>query len=159
MSNQLKKTLIELGDEVLAELNLEVVDLDLEISRARRVVTYFVDHPDGGVTIDECAAASRQLDWVIEEKALFNGAYILQVSSPGLNRRIARPRDFLRHLGKQAKIRLGLALEDGRKNFTGLLTAADESGFELETDIGVQRFEYNQLARANLVFDFDSREE
>ena len=146
MLSELKQRLIELADRVLEDLSLE-----LEFSGSRRCLRFFVDRPEGGVNVDDCAAASRAIDWELEEKDLLQGAFVLEVSSPGIDRRIGRPRDFMRYVGRSLKLKLGEPF-DGRRNFSGRLEAANEQGITVATiDAGELRLDYGQVARANLV--------
>jgi ribosome maturation factor RimP len=155
----LKETLIALAEELLREMGLEVIDLDLEVTKTRRVLTFFIDGLESKVTVDQCASVSKMLSWEIEEQDLIPGAYLLQVSSPGLNRRLARPKDFIKQVGKKIKLRTKRVNEDNRKKFTGVLTSADEQQLELETDEGIFCFTYDELAKVNLVYDFEARED
>lgn len=147
-----KDSLTKLADELLPELNLELVDLEIEQSRGRRVLRFFVDHPEGGVTVDECASASRKIALALDELEPENVPFILEVSSPGLDRRMARPRDFARFCGRRLQLRLRDAVE-GRRNFQGVLKDAGEKAFTIETDGGDLVFGYDDVARANLVFE------
>jgi len=151
MLSDLRQSLIELADGVLEDLSMELVDLELEFSGKRRCLRFFVDRPEGGVTIAECASASRAIGWEIEEKEIMAGAFVLEVSSPGIDRRIGRPRDFRRFVGRSLKLRLGDAV-DGRRNFVARLEAADDQGIMVATDDAVKiRLDYGQVARANLI--------
>jgi len=152
MLSDLKQRLIELADRVLADLSLELVDLELEFSGQRRCLRFFVDRPEGGVNIDECAGASRAIGWELEEDdEIITGPFVLEVSSPGIDRRIGRPRDFKRFVGRTVKLKLGEPL-DGRRNFSGQLAEADETGITVTTiDAGELRLDYGQVARANLI--------
>ena len=151
MISELKRRLIELADEVLKDKSMELVDLELEFSEKRRVLRFFVDRLDGGVNIDECAAASRTIGWELEEGDIMDGAFVLEVSSPGVERRVGRPRDFIRFVGRDIKLRLTEPL-DGRRRFTGRITAADEAGVTVDTtDTGLLRLDYGQVSRANLM--------
>jgi len=152
MLSDLKQRLIELADRVLADLSLELVDLELEFSGQRRCLRFFVDRPEGGVNIDECAGASRAIGWELEEDdEIITGPFVLEVSSPGIDRRIGRPRDFKRFVGRTVKLKLGEPL-DGRRNCSGQLAEADETGITVTTiDAGELRLDYGQVARANLI--------
>lgn len=152
MLSDLKQRLIELADGVLADLSLELVDLELEFSGQRRCLRFFVDRPDGGVNIDECAGASRSIGWALEEDdEIIAGPFVLEVSSPGIDRRVGRPRDFKRYVGRSVKLKLRDPIDE-RKNFTGQLDAADDQGITVTTiDAGELRLDYGQVARANLI--------
>jgi ribosome maturation factor RimP len=152
MLSELKQRLIVLADRVLGDLSLELVDLELEFSGKRRCLRFFVDRPDGGVNIDECAGASRALGWELEEdESIITGPFVLEVSSPGVERRVGRPRDFKRFVGHSLKLKLGEPIE-GRRNYIGRLSDADDLGFSVTTiDAGKLRLDYGQVARANLI--------
>jgi len=158
MLSELKERLIVLADRILADQSLELVDLELEFSGKRRVLRFFVDRSDGGVTIDECAGASRAIGWELEEDDdIIAGPFVLEVSSPGVERRVGRPRDFMRFVGRAMKIKLWEPL-DGRRNFSGTLAAADERGITVSTtDAGEMQLDYGQVARANL-FEVELKE-
>ena len=149
---ELRQTLTELADEYLPGLGLELVDLELEFSGRRRIVRFFVDRPGGGVNVDDCAKASRTIGWEMEEREVLESGYVLQVSSPGLDRRIARPRDFQKFTGSELTLRLRQPI-DGRRKFAGRLLSADERGIELGVGEDVIGLRYDQIQRANLVYD------
>jgi ribosome maturation factor RimP len=154
----LKDTLEKLADTILPTLGLELVDLEVEVSQHRRVLRFFIDRPAGGVTVDECAHASRKLSAAMEEATLVEGAHILEVSSPGIDRRVARPRDYIRFNGRRAKVRLKQGLE-GRKNFDGVITEAGEEGFTLVFGTERLALRYSNVARTNLVYEAGNTEE
>jgi ribosome maturation factor RimP len=154
----LKETLGKLADELLPSLGLELVDLELEISQHRRILRFFVDRPEGGVTVDECAHASRKLSAAMEESSPVEGAHIMEVSSPGLDRRVARPRDYKRFAGRRAKVRLKQGIE-GRKNFDGVIEEAGEEGFTLVFGTERLALRYSNVARTNLVYEAGNTEE
>ncbi len=152
MLSDLKQRLIELADRVLEDLSLELVDLELEFWGKRRCLRFFIDRPDGGVTIDECAGGSRAIGWALEEdEEIIAGPFVLEVSSPGIERRVGRPRDFKRYVGRSVKLKLRDPIDE-RRNFLGVLEAADDKGITVTTiDTGELRLDYGQVARANLV--------
>jgi ribosome maturation factor RimP len=144
------------GDDLLAALGLYVVDLEIEVSRARPLIRYFVDSVEGPpVTIEQCARANRALQGYFDEHLPFGEEYAMEVSSPGIERRVARPRDYQRFLGRQIQIRLR-ENEEGRRNLLGVLVNAGADGFRLAVGDTEMYLEYNRVSRANLTWDYSS---
>jgi ribosome maturation factor RimP len=120
-------------EPVAAELGLELVEVEFKHSGARAALRVFVDRP-GRVTLQECERLSRRLDPLLDAEELIQGAFDLQVSSPGLDRPLRRPTDFTRAVGE--RVRLTLRPLEGRPRVcTGLLRAAGEV-LELSLDDG-----------------------
>jgi len=101
-----------------------------------------------GVTVADCEAVSRQLQRVFEVEGI---AYDrLEVSSPGLDRRLRKAADFARFAGHEVRVRLRRAL-DGRRNFVGIVRAVEGERVEFEFDGGRLAFDLDDLDRARLV--------
>lgn len=103
-----------------------VVDLTVKPSRAGHQVTLLIDS-DEGITISECASISRRLAKDLEEKELFDAAYTLEVSSPGLDQPLKLPRQYAKNVGRNLKVQLS----DGSV-VEGTLTAWSQEAIVLE---------------------------
>ena len=115
-------------EATLAERFPEVELVDLEVRGGPGgTLTVFIDRP-GGVDLELCAAVSAALDDV-------RASYSLEVSSPGLNRRLRKPAHFAAALGREVAVKLS-APRDGRSNFRGVLVAADEDSVTLDLGDG-----------------------
>lgn len=124
---------------------VELVDLEIRGSPAT-TVTLFIDRP-GGVDLDLCAAVSQALDDLRER-------FTVEVSSPGLNRRLRKPAHFAAALGQQIVVKLAAA-HDGRRNFQGVLVAAGPDSITVESANGESAtLPLAILARAHVVYDF-----
>jgi len=153
------KSLAEDGDQALAAMGCYIVDVEVEPSRSRPLVRYFIGClDDSTVTVELCARASRILEALLDESGRFGVEYAIEVSSPGIDRRIARARDFARFAGNRVRIRLRNPLE-GKRNLDAVLVSATQAGLTLA--VGEQQLElpYHHLARANLVYDSSRSEE
>jgi ribosome maturation factor RimP len=158
---ELLTTLEQLIAPILAEFALELVDLELKGEGRRQVVRIFVDKP-GGVTLDDCAAVSREVSALFEVEDPLPGAYVLEVSSPGLDRPLKKPGDFQRFAGKRVKLRTHELLDpDGRghqrKTFTGELLGIEGPLVRLrQTDRrgGEVTIAFAAIAKAHLELDF-----
>jgi ribosome maturation factor RimP len=127
----------------LAELEPEVEVIALERPAAERLRLY-IDRP-GGVDLGLCERVSGHLRELRE-------TYALEVSSPGLDRPLTKLEHFHRFLGRRVRVRTREPLE-GRRNFTGTLTDADERGVSLDADGGAVRIPHERIRRSNLVPD------
>lgn len=111
------------------------------------------EKPDGTMTIEDCSRLSQALSAVLDvENAMNNGAYYLEVSSPGIDRPLTRLKDFERYKGFDARVEVEPAIE-GQKKFKGKLTGASEDGIiSLQTEDGlVHGFPFGQIHKAKLL--------
>jgi len=129
---------------------------DLEYINNGRMLRVFIDRlheidpalGQGGVTVSDCEAVSRQLQRVLEVEGI---AYDrLEVSSPGLDRRLKKAADFARFTGHEAAVRLRRAV-NGRRNFVGIVRSVDGERVEFEFEGGRMAFDMAELDRARLV--------
>src|SRR5512136_2488935 len=95
---------IELAAPVTDALGLELVEVEYRQEGGRMVLRIYVDRV-GGVTLDDCAKVSRELDDILDAEDFIRGKYTLEVSSPGLNRQLKKASDFERFVGRLVKIR------------------------------------------------------
>lgn len=114
------------------QLGYELSDLELRLGGKDGVVRVFIDKPEG-VDLSDCEAVSRQLSAVLDVEDPVPGHYTLEVSSPGLDRKLTRPEHFRRYVGEDVRVRLRAPL-DGRRNFRGRLVAVDDNEIEVEVD-------------------------
>jgi ribosome maturation factor RimP len=110
---------------------LELVHLEYLRERGGRVMRLTIDKP-GGVTLEDCAAVSRELGDILDVHLPDIGRYHLEVSSPGPRRRLSRETDFERFRGHRAKIRT-LNPINGQKNFSGILEGLSAGAVKLNT--------------------------
>ncbi|MBW2102897.1 MAG: ribosome maturation factor RimP [Deltaproteobacteria bacterium] len=141
-----------LADPVVDALGLELVDVEYLTQGGRWIVRVYVDR-EGGVTLDECAMLSRELGPLLDVKDVIPHEYVLEVSSPGLNRRLKKEKDFVWARGKKVKLRIRNPI-DGRRNFTGMLTDVREGDLLLEVEGGTVVIALREIERANVVFEF-----
>lgn len=111
----------------------------------------FID-AESGITVDDCGKVSRQLSAVLDVEDLIPVAYMLEVSSPGVDRVLFLPEHYQRYVGENMKVRTQLAI-DGRRNFVGVLQAADETQISLQVDGQLFDITYDAIDRGRLKFD------
>ena len=109
------------------------------------------ERPDGTMGVEDCAKLSRELSLILDVEDPLPGEYLLEVSSPGIDRPLTRPKDFERWIGFDAKVELEAQL-DGRRRFRGRLTAFDSETLKIDTeDEGVVELVYGEIAKAKLL--------
>lgn len=142
------KTIEQTVAKALESENVELVDLIIQNQGKKKLLQFFVDKV-GGVTLDDCGALTDKIDAVLEMENLIDGAYILEVSSPGVQRVLKKPAHFKQFITQRVKIVLKVPLE-GRGFFTGVIANADDDGFVLDDGTNQYRFAYDNIKKANL---------
>ena len=147
------KQVSELIEPILNEMRFELIDVEYLSDRGRWVLRIYIDK-DGGVTLDDCARVSGELGDLIDIKNIIEHEYVLEVSSPGLNRPLKKETDFIRVIGKKIKIKTRMPV-DGRRNFTGVLKDFKEQKLALDSEGGLVTLAWSDIEKANLVYEFD----
>ena len=131
----------------------ELVDVEWVKEGANWYLRAYIDK-ENGITVDDCEEVSRALSDLLDEEDFISENYILEVSSPGLDRPLKKEKDFARSIGKDVEIRLYKAI-DKQKEFTGTLTSYDADSVTLTMEDGSERtFEKSGIALIRLAFDF-----
>ncbi len=131
-------------------LGYEFVGLEYLAHSKSSIVRIYIDRP-GGVTINDCEKVSRQVAAVLDVESQFaRGAYNLEVSSPGVERKIFTPEQFPRFIGDKLRISLGAPL-DGRRNFTGVLREVGDSELMLDVSGEIVKIDFVNVAQANVI--------
>ena len=142
------KTIEETVAKALENQNVELVDLVIQNQGKKKLLQFFVDKV-GGVTLDDCGELTDKIDSILEMENLIDGAYILEVSSPGVQRVLKKPAHFKQFTGQRVTIVLKVPLE-GRGFFTGVIASADDDAFVLDDGTNQFRFAYDNIKKANL---------
>jgi ribosome maturation factor RimP len=142
-----KEHLFELLEPPIAALGFELADLDAHFGR-RGLLRLYIDR-QGGVTLDDCQRVSEQIGALLDVEDPLPGSYVLEVSSPGFDRRLRRLDHFERFRGENAKVELRDA-RDGRRKFTGRLAGLEGSDVLLEVDGELIRLPFGDIAVARL---------
>lgn len=117
----------------------------------RKTLQIMAEKPDGTMDVEDCATLSHALsDFLDTEPDVIEGEYLLEVSSPGIDRPLTRLADFSRWAGHEAKLELSAPL-DGRKRFKGLLLGLDGADVMFDTGKERLRFPFAAIAEAKLV--------
>ncbi len=113
----------------------------------------YVDHSDG-MNLDHCAEISRAISGVLDVEDPFPGAYRLEVSSPGVERPMFRTADFARFVGHRVRLRLYKPVAR-QKKFEGVIQGVDGENITVFVeDVGELVFRFEEVEKANLVYEF-----
>lgn len=139
--------LVELLGPLVAEKGLDLEDIKIIPAGRRRLVRVVVDR-DGGVTLDDVAEVSQSVSKRLDETdVLGNSPYVLEVSSPGVDRPLTEPRHWRRARGRLVKVQM----RDGT-TVEGRVTRSDESGVLLD---GTRRIAFDELIRGRVQVEFN----
>jgi ribosome maturation factor RimP len=132
---------------LLAE-GMDLVDITYRHEQGRWILALFIDK-EGGVTIDDCVAISREFGDILDVKDIIPGSYSLEVSSPGLDRPLKRVEDFNRFKDRKIRVKTG-SLVEGRKNFQGILLGYQDGIVRVEVEDKVYDIPYESIVKARL---------
>ncbi len=157
---QLTEQIEQLIQPILKDLGCELVDLEYQQEQRGWVLRVFLDK-NGGINLDDCAKASREISSLLDVENLISTAYNLEVSSPGIERPLKKASDFERFVGQLAKIKTLDAIDPdetgkNRKTFVGTLSGfeAGDVLLKLKKDAAAIRIALHQIDKANLKFEF-----
>ncbi|MCM8797706.1 MAG: ribosome maturation factor RimP [Candidatus Omnitrophica bacterium] len=111
----------------LSSRQVDLVELTYRFEGGRAILRILADKPSGGITLEECAILNQEISAILDEKNLIQESYVLEVSSPGLDRPLKTKKDFLRCLNKRVRLFLYQPL-NGRFELEGELQRVDDEG-------------------------------
>jgi len=149
IQKQVQRRVEEIADSLLKDEGLELVDLEYRREGRRWVLRLFIDK-EGGVTVEDCAAVSRELGDILDAKDAVPEAYVLEVSSPGLNRRVRKKADFSRFAGRKVEVRL-TAPQDGRRKIVGNILGVEGEAVVVAAPESTYSIALEDIARATLL--------
>ena len=120
----------QIAERVAASSGLELVEVEFRGGGKSRMLRIFIDKP-GGVTHEDCANLSREVSTILDVEDVVPGSYLLEVSSPGLDRKLSRPADFERFTGSRVKIMTREPV-NGNRHFDGRLQSFQEGRLTLD---------------------------
>ena len=151
----------EIVENAASSDGLEVVEVELKGSGRNQMLRIYIDKPEG-VTHADCETVSHRVGEVLETENILPGHYTLEVSSPGVERKLRKWKDFERFQGKRMKVVLREPLPDvqagskaGVKHLEGVLQSAQDGSLKMELTGGkLVEFRFEQVDRANLKFEW-----
>jgi ribosome maturation factor RimP len=148
------RSLLDLLDPVAEAMDYEIVRLRL-MSGQRRRLQIMAEHPDGSMTVEDCTRLSRAVSEVLDAADPIKGEYLLEVSTPGIDRPLTRLKDFERYEGYEARLELD-RIADGKKRLRGELAGieGDNVGVNIEGEDDVTAYvPFGWIVEAKLVLN------
>lgn len=143
----------ELITPILERFQFELVDVEYVKEGGTWYLRCYIDK-EGGITSNDCADVSREMNDILDREDYVEGSYIFEVSSPGLGRPLKKEKDYIRSMGKELEIRTYRAV-NRQKEFYGILKAYDAKTVTIELEDGTDlTFEKSEIALIRLAFDF-----
>jgi len=143
----------EIAERVANSEGMELVDVEFRGHGPGAILRIFLDKP-GGITVGDCQSVSHQVGAILDVEDFINQSYTLEVSSPGLDRKLIKPSDYQRFAGRLVKLLLR-APRQGARRYQGRLLGTEHEKVAVDTGNGqVIQFDYNEIERANLVVEF-----
>lgn len=134
------------------KLGTELVHVEIAGTKRDAVLRIYIDK-DGGVTLDDCGAVSRKIEEVLDTEDLIPSRYVLEVSSPGIERQLYSLADFVKFTGLLAKVKTRSEI-DGQKTFVGPITEVIGENITIDDRTkGTISLEYSDVEKANLKID------
>jgi len=142
----------EMAERVATSEGLHLVDVELKGGNSNQPLRVFIDKP-GGVSHADCALVSEQLSAMLDVEDIFPGRYVLEVSSPGLDRKLTRPSDYTYFVGRRARVVLKEATGE-QKVLEGRLAGFENGRVRLDLgEHGLQELDLNNIRKAQLVVE------
>jgi ribosome maturation factor RimP len=152
MAKKIEEIILELAEPVAAKHDVYVVDVSYKKAEDGYSLCIYLDK-EGGIGIDDCENFSREFETVMDEKDPIENNYVLEVSSPGVDRKLVKDREFLYYIGREVDVKLYKAL-DGLKEFTGILKDYKEKTAFVEYEDKILEIPAKEAAYIKLSFKF-----
>ena len=142
----------KIAGRICSAAGIELVHVEIAGTKRDAVVRIYIDK-EGGVTIDDCSNVSRAIEDVLDNEDIIPSKYVLEVSSPGIERELYSLSDFIKFTGYLAKIKLKTEI-DGQKTFVGTITKVNGDKVTIDDRAkGSTTFDYSKVSKANLKID------
>lgn len=155
-------SILAIAEPIAAERGLEILDIEMAGTASNRLLRVLLDSPEESrrVGVDDCQAVSQRLGDALEAYEVLSDRYMLEVSSPGVNKPLKRIEHFRRVLGRKVKVRTKSAPPAEKRTWLGRLQEVDEAGITVAVDGGEDvRIAFVEIDKANLEFEFEQKGE
>lgn len=140
-----------IAEHVVADYGLELVHVEV-VGARRRLVRIFIDKPEG-VTHEDCSVVSEHVGTILDVEDFIPSSYVLEVSSPGLERGLYKREDYVRFAGRAARVRTREAIE-GQRNFRGRIVGVEGDAVTFNDRVrGQISIPFGLIVKANLEID------
>jgi ribosome maturation factor RimP len=146
--------LTELLQPLVTDLGYEFVGLEYSGNPKNPALVIYIDKP-AGIAVEDCEQTSREVAALLDVEDPIAGHYVLEVSSPGMDRPLFTVRQFEQFIGEQVQLTL-FAPQEGRRKFKGRILGVQEEQILIEQDGKEVTLKHGNIAKARLVPDYDS---
>jgi ribosome maturation factor RimP len=136
----------------LQDMGFDLVRVRISGAQRRTLQIMAERLDDGTMTVEDCAAISRAVSTLLDVEDPIKGSYTLEVSSPGLDRPLTRPKDYTRFAGLEVKIELREPM-DGQRRFRGRIAGLADDQVQLDTEDTRVAIPYADIERAKLILN------
>jgi ribosome maturation factor RimP len=133
----------------IEKMGYELTDIEVKTQGREQLISIFIDNLTG-INIEDCETVSRQISLLLDVENPISEKYTLEVSSPGLDRKLTKLNHFKRFIGNELRIKL-LRSMDGRRNFRGKLLAANKESIKVQVDGQLYKLPIDLIEIARLV--------
>ena len=137
---------------IVESKGFELVDVEYVKEAGTWYLRAYIDK-EGGIAVDDCEDVSRAFSDILDEQDFIEDSYIMEISSPGLDRPLKKEKDFKRSLGKLVEIRTYRPIEK-QKEFCGILNAYDSNSVTIDEDGTERTFDKKDIALIRLAIEF-----
>ncbi len=130
MTHPLIPQIIDLATPIVQEMGLEIVDVVFQTNKRPPVLRVDIRNPISDTSLNDCEQVSRALESILDEAAIIPGAYVLEISSPGISRYLSSERDFIAFKGFEVSVKTNPPYMD-KKEWQGRLQGRDEKALYL----------------------------
>ncbi len=142
---------VQIIEDAATSLGLELIRVTFGGGRVQ-TLQIMAENPDGTMLVDDCARLSREVSALLDVEDPITGEYMLEVSSPGIDRPLTRPKDFVKWSGFDIKIELRTGNEEGRRRFKGKLKSFADGNIHITTVEGEDMtLPFDDLLKAKLL--------
>ena len=142
----------QIAERVSGVQGVELVHVEVAGTKRDSVVRIYIDKPNG-VTLDDCGGFSNAVEEVLDADDFIPGKYVLEVSSPGIERQLYSLADFVKFAGRLVKVKTTVEI-NGQKTFSGILATVEGDEITIEDKTaGTVTFPYRNVGKANLKID------
>jgi ribosome maturation factor RimP len=151
--SKLEQKIIAMAQPVAKENGCYIYDVEYAKEGKNKTLRIFADKEEGAISLDECEAISRRMSELLDESDPIPENYMLEISSPGIERRLRTAEHFEKYLGRDIDIGLYKAI-DGSKVLSGKLLAYENEKITIETENGEMSIMQSETTTVKLHFDF-----
>jgi ribosome maturation factor RimP len=145
--------LSELLAPIVEDLGYRFWGLEYQVRKADALLRVYIDNPNG-ISVDDCATVSHEVAGILDVEEPISMAYILEVSSPGMDRILFSAQQFSEFLGEDVKIKLN-QMVDGRRKIKGEIASVDDQKITIQSDDEQITIAFDQIMRARINPGFD----